>query len=191
VDQHQPSPAEVDLKAKFAALCKQAAVPPTPADAALAKLTEGHAAQLSELLHSHLKLHGSTVELLISAELTSLAQRLKAVEMDVSAVKDVQQQQGAVMLLMDARVVTLEQILHNNSQVSSCFPGPCRCRPHYQPSCAGPTPLGLQADQTNKAPLDRYLEQWWDEEEPSWELRPSVSEAEFLDKLLAHLRVYG
>ncbi len=50
---------------------------------------------------------------------------------------------------------------------------------------------GLQADKAEEATLESYLEQWWGEEEPSWELYPAVSAVEFLDKLMAHLRANG
>jgi hypothetical protein len=49
----------------------------------------------------------------------------------------------------------------------------------------------LQADKAEEATLESYLEQWWGEEEPSWELYPAVSAVEFLDKLMAHLRANG
>ncbi len=57
--------------------------------------------------------------------------------------------------------------------------------------CAGPTPHGLQADKAEEAPLESYLERWWDEEKPSWEMKSAVSAAEFLKKLVAHLQANG
>jgi hypothetical protein len=50
---------------------------------------------------------------------------------------------------------------------------------------------GLQADKAEEASLESYLEQWWDEEPPSWEMKSAVSAAEFLKKLVAHLRATG